>query len=89
MKYHVYIIRTINDKLYTGIALDVRKRFLMHCKGCGAKYTRANKPDKIVYVSEFETKSLALAEEYRIKNLTRKQKLELIGNFVLNKSLDA
>lgn len=88
MKYYVYIIRTVNNKLYTGIALDVQKRFLMHCKGRGAKFTRANKPEKIVYISEFETKSLALIEECRIKKLKREKKLELIKKFNLDKNLD-
>ena len=81
MKYYLYIIRTVNDKLYTGIALDVQKRFEMHLSGKGAKFTRANKPDKIVYIREFETKSLALSEEFRIKQLKKEEKLELIREY--------
>lgn len=79
MKYYLYILQTLDNTLYCGIALDVEKRYQEHIEGKGAKYTRAHKPEKIVYVREFETKSEALREEYRIKRLTRKQKLELIG----------
>lgn len=78
MKYYLYILQTLDDKLYCGIARDVEKRFLEHLSGKGAKYTRAHKPDKIVYVREFDSRSEAQQEEYRIKQLSRVQKLELI-----------
>ena len=46
--------------------------------GLAAKYTRAHKPLKMVYIKEFATKSEAMKEECRIKKLTRKQKEQLI-----------
>lgn len=77
--HFIYIILTENNTLYCGYTDDVEKRFQQHAEGKGAKYTRANKPVKIVYQKEFETKSEALKEEYRIKHkLSRTQKLELI-----------
>lgn len=79
MKYYLYIILTVNNTLYCGITPDVLKRYQAHLMGKGAKYTRSNKPLKIVYLDEFEDKSLASKEEYRIKKtLTRTKKLELI-----------
>ena len=80
MKYYLYIIKTLDNKLYCGIATDVKRRFEEHCNSkLGAKYLRAHKPEKIVYVKEFEDKSSALKEEYRIKKtLTRKEKDALI-----------
>ncbi len=80
-KHFVYILLTENDTLYCGYTDDVNKRFQAHVEGKGAKYTKANKPIKIVWQKEFCTKSEALKEEYRIKHkLTRKQKLELINS---------
>lgn len=80
-KFYVYIILTENNTLYCGYTDDVEKRFKEHKSGKGAKYTRANKPLKIVYTKEFSTKSEAQKEEYRIKHkLTREQKLQLINN---------
>ena len=80
--HFVYILETVNGTLYCGYTDDVQKRFNMHLSGKGAKYTKANKPLKIVYVKEFETKSDALKEEYRIKKtLTRKEKLLLIEEY--------
>ena len=80
MKYYLYIIKTVDDTLYCGIAKDVLKRFHEHLSSkIGAKYTKAHKPEKIVYIDCFEDKSSAMQEEYRIKKtLKRSQKLELI-----------
>ena len=79
MKYYLYILKTIDDTLYCGIARDVLKRFEEHKSGKGAKYTRAHKPEKLVYLDIFEDKSNASKEEYRIKKtLSRKEKMELI-----------
>ena len=77
-KYYVYIILTITDKLYCGYTDNVKKRYKLHTEGKGAKFTRANKPLKLVYTAEFDTKTDAQKEEYRIKQLTRKEKFELI-----------
>lgn len=79
-KFYVYIILTERNTLYCGFTDNVEKRFNEHKNGRGAKYTRANKPLKIVYTKEFSSKSEAQKEEYRIKHkLTREQKLELIN----------
>lgn len=77
--HFVYIILTQDDKYYCGYTDDIEKRFLAHQSGVGAKYTRAHKPLKIVYSKEFDTKSDAMKEEYRIKNLKRADKIKLIN----------
>ena len=78
-KHFVYILLTENNTLYCGYTDDVEKRYQAHIEGKGAKYTRANKPVKIVYTKEFPSKSEALKEEYRIKHkLSRDEKLALI-----------
>ena len=78
MKYFVYIIQTVDNKLYCGIAKDVFKRFKQHLEGKGAKYLKSHKPKKIIYVDIFEDKSAALKEELRIKSLTKQEKNNLI-----------
>lgn len=79
--YYTYILLTEDNKLYCGYTDDVEKRFEKHKAGLAAKYTKAHKPVKVVYQKEFPTKSDAMKEEYRIKQLTRKQKEELIKSF--------
>jgi putative endonuclease len=79
--WYVYIVECLGDgTLYTGITTDINKRIETHNKGKGAKYTRGRRPIVLLVSFKFETKSLALKEEYRIKQLTRKQKLDLVLN---------
>ncbi|MGN0030829.1 MAG: GIY-YIG nuclease family protein [Candidatus Gastranaerophilaceae bacterium] len=78
-KHFVYILQTERGTLYCGYTDDVERRFNAHKTGHGAKYTKANKPVKLLWQKSFDTKSEALKEEYRIKHkLTRQQKFELI-----------
>ena len=76
--YFVYILLTENNTFYCGYTDNIDKRFNAHKSGKGAKYTKANKPIKIVWQKEFNTKYDAMKEEYRIKHLKRKDKEELI-----------
>ncbi len=75
--YYTYMLLTENNTFYCGYTDDVEKRFQKHLSGKGAKYTRANKPVKIVYKQEFENKSDAMKEEARLKKLSHAEKLKL------------
>lgn len=79
-EYFVYILLTERNTFYCGYTDDVKRRFKAHCEGKGAKYTKANKPLKILWFKAFKTKSEAQKEEHRIKHLNRKQKEKLIMN---------
>ena len=80
-KYYTYLILTVDNTLYCGYTDDPEKRFEKHKAGLAAKYTRAHKPLKMVYVKEFDTKSEALKEERRIKKLSRRQRDELVNSY--------
>jgi putative endonuclease len=80
-KYYTYVILTTSNTFYCGYTNDVEKRFEMHKAGKGAKYTRSNKPLKIVYKVCFDTKSEAIKEEHRIKSLTKSEKLKFLKEF--------
>ena len=80
-KYYTYLILTVDNTLYCGYTDDPEKRFEKHKAGLAAKYTRAHKPLKMVYVKEFDTKSEALKEERRIKKLSRSQKEEIVNSY--------
>lgn len=87
MKYYVYLIETTRGTIYTGITTDVNRRYQEHLAGSakkGAKYTNANKPLRILCTMEFETKSEAMKEEYRIKRLTHKAKMALAEGININ-----
>lgn len=78
--WYVYIIQTQSGSLYTGVALDVKKRFDDHqSQGIKcAKYLRGKGPLTIVYQQRLNTKSEALKREYEIKQLSKKQKEALL-----------
>lgn len=77
--WKVYIIECSDFTLYTGITNNLEKRIDTHNKKKGAKYTKTRTPVKLMYQQSFETKSLAAKEEWRIKQLTRNQKISLIN----------
>lgn len=78
-KHYVYLLLIENGSYYCGYTNNVEKRFEKHISGKGAKYTRAHKPIKIVWQKEFTSKSEALKEEYRIKQMTHEQKTFLVN----------
>lgn len=82
-KAHVVYILTCQDRsLYTGYTNDLQKRIRMHEQGKGAKYTRGRGPFEISYICQFASKSDAMREEYRIKQLSREEKLDLIQRYM-------
>ena len=80
MSYYVYILRCKDGSYYTGHAKDVEKRFEMHRKGKGARYTQIHEPEKLVYLEQFESRSEAMRRERRIKRLSHNKKQQLINN---------
>ncbi len=80
MSAHVYILLCADDTLYTGYTTDIAKRIETHNAGKWAKYTRGRLPVKLIYSESFETESEARKREYAIKQMTRKEKLDLIKN---------
>lgn len=81
-KFYTYLILTENNTYYCGYTNDIENRYEKHKNGKGAKYTRANKPVKLAYLAEYNTKSEAMKEEYRIKQLSRQDK-ELLSQMYL------
>ena len=75
---YTYIIKCADSTLYTGWTNDLNRRFEMHCKGKGAKYTRTHHPLRIAYFEEFEDRIQAMKREYEIKQFSHLQKEKLI-----------
>lgn len=89
-RYYIYIIICESSTLYTGVTTDYKRRFIEHSsKKIGAKYTKANKPEKIVALWSTIGRSAAQKLEVRIKKLKRSDKLFLIeNNKMFNKFFD-
>ena len=75
---YTYILKCNDGSLYTGWTNDLEQRVAAHNTGKGAKYTKARRPVELVYFEEFETKEQAMKREYAIKQMARKDKLELV-----------
>jgi len=78
--WKVYIIACSDNSLYTGITLDIERRFSEHAGQQCAKYFRGRKPGKVVYLESGHTRSTASKREVAIKKLLRVDKLKLIAS---------
>lgn len=77
---YTYIVKCSDGTFYTGWTNNLEKRMEAHNAGSGAKYTKPRRPVELVYYEMFQTKEEAMRREYEIKQLSRKEKLELAGN---------
>jgi len=85
MKYFVYLIISIKNKksiTYVGYTINVDKRLLLHNTSKGAKFTKGRKWS-LIYKKCYKTKSLAMKNEYLLKNDRVKRKM--IKDKFLNK----
>ncbi len=77
--YFVYMLRCVDNSIYTGITTDVEHRMKEHfTKVNGAKYTHSHTAKKLEAVWETESRAFASKLEYHIKKLAKIKKEELI-----------
>jgi putative endonuclease len=74
----VYMIRTSDRQVYTGITTDIGRRWKQHASGTGAKYFRSRRPMTLALLEQQENRSVASQKEYALKQLTRAQKEDVI-----------
>ena len=73
--WSVYLLRCADDSLYTGIAIDVRRRLREHEQGSrGAKYLQGRGPLKLLFEQTIGDRATASRVEYRIKHLSKAEK---------------
>ena len=75
--WHVYLIECVDGSLYTGIAVDVARRFAMHAAGKGARYTRSHPPLRVLASFQYPDRASASRAEYAIKQLSPARKRAL------------
>jgi putative endonuclease len=74
----LYVLRTRQGHLYTGIATDVRRRIEEHSGGRGAKALRGRGPLDLVYRKRIGEHGLALRLEHRLKLRSKHQKEAIV-----------
>ena len=87
--YYTYMIRCADNSIYTGMINNLEKRINEHRekdKNC-AKYTKTHNAVKLESAWRSKDKSLACKLEYQIKQLTKKQKEDLINGEKISKYL--
>ena len=70
MSFFVYmLISSVNNRhiTYVGYTNNLKNRVLLHNSSKGAKFTKG-KHWKVIYSKKYPTKSIAMKEEYKLKN---------------------
>jgi len=75
--WYVYLIQSTKDNtIYTGITTDLNRRLKQHNTSKGARYTKGRGPFILIKYFKCQNKSQALKLEYKIKKLSREEKLK-------------
>ena len=78
--WQLYIVQTAAGVLYTGITTDVARRVEQHGEGSGGpRALRGKGPLALVYHCDAGDRAAASRLEYRVKQLSRQQKLRLVA----------
>lgn len=80
--WHVYIIRCGDGTLYTGMTVDLQRRFVEHVEGDrkAARYLKGRGPLELVFSCKAGDRARAMKLERRIKGLSRERKIALVEN---------
>jgi putative endonuclease len=81
-RWFVYMILCADSTIYTGVTTNIGRRLGEHNIGKGAKYTKGRTPVKLLSSWYVHSKVDAYKLEYKIKKLSREQKLSVIKNGV-------
>lgn len=78
--YYVYVLECRGGRLYIGITTDPARRLKEHRGGRrGARYTRANPPERLLALKRVTDRSAALKLEAALRKLRRPEKLAWAG----------
>lgn len=77
MPWFVYLIECRDGSVYTGVAVDVARRYAEHAAGKGARYTRAHPPLRLLASFPHPDRSSAQKAEHAIKRLSAPEKRAL------------
>ena len=76
-RWFVYLIECVDGSVYTGISVDVDRRYAQHAAGKGARYTRSRPPSRLLARFEYPDRGAASRAEHAIKQLTPARKRAL------------
>ena len=82
MAAYAYLVECADGSYYAGWTTNLSTRLAAHNAGIGSRYTRARLPVRLVYWAEFCDKQSAMRQEAAIKKMTRRQKVQLVSDFM-------
>jgi len=77
--FFCYIVECADGTFYTGWTTDPARRLRQHAAGHGARYTRAHRPMRLVFVEPQPDRASAMRRELALKAMSRSRKLALIA----------
>ena len=77
--YYCYIVECADGTYYTGWTTDPARRLRQHAAGRGARYTRAHRPMRLVFVEPQPDRASAMRRELALKAMPRSRKQALIA----------
>jgi len=78
--WQVYLLECMDGSFYTGVTNDMEKRIKAHKEGKGSKYVNLKGYKKLLVKKKCKSKSQALKEEHKIKQLKKYDKLSYFQN---------
>ena len=82
MANYTYLLLCSDGTYYCGWTTDPNRRVAAHNDGKGARYTKARRPVKLVYLEESDSKSEAMRREAEIKKLSHSEKEKLSSEYI-------
>ena len=81
MGWHVYLLECADKSLYCGVTIDPKRRLAEHNGEIpgGARYTRTRRPVRLVGAVECPDRPKACKAEWRIKRMSRQEKLKFFS----------
>ena len=77
MLFYVYILQCEHGFLYTGYTSNLYGRLIEHFSGRGCRFTKSNKPLRLIYFEKHSTQKSAMKREFTIKKMKREEKFKL------------
>lgn len=77
--YYLYILKSENNRFYTGITINLEKRLCQHRAKIGADFTKRFDDLDLVYTETFLVRKQAEKRELQIKGWSTKKKQALIN----------
>ena len=77
--FFCYILECADGTFYTGWTTNPARRLRQHLAGRGARYTRAHRPLRLVFVEPQPNRGDAMRREHALKAMSRDRKQALIA----------